>query len=199
MILQNSLWPLFAAASYFRGSPEQNPVTMNARPQVMRKGLFPGHTLIELNDVGRITLNRERETEQDVCLGQHHSLSRLGNWNVGHHLCHTGYVANVWISGSVRGTNGTADVLRALNNGWRCVAWITRGCHGRKMLIDINRHIDTSLNYGNQVGTGIAIQRSGIPRDQLYITSKYDAVDGIDVAHEIHTTLDQVRTFPAMS
>ena len=55
------------------------------------------------------------------------------------------------------------------------------------------RHIDTSLNYGNQVGTGIAIKRSKIPRKELYITSKYDAIDGADPAHEIHTTLNQVR------
>ena len=60
------------------------------------------------------------------------------------------------------------------------------------------RHIDTSLNYRNQVGTGLAIKRSGIPRDQLYITSKYDAVNGTDVTHEIHTTLNQVSEIPGI-
>lgn len=75
-------------------------------------------------------------------------------------------------TGSVRGTDGIKDVLRALDNGWR--------------------HIDTSLNYGNQVGTGIAIKKSGIPREELYITSKYDAINGSDVTHEIQTTLKQL-------
>ena len=56
-----------------------------------------------------------------------------------------------------------------------------------------SRHIDTSLNYDNQVGTGMAIQSSGIPREQLYITSKYDAINGGEVKDEIHTTLKQVR------
>ncbi|KAK4689037.1 hypothetical protein P7C73_g1072, partial [Tremellales sp. Uapishka_1] len=76
-------------------------------------------------------------------------------------------------TGTVRGTDAIKDVLRALENGWR--------------------HIDTSLNYGNQVGTGIAIKKSGIPRKELYITSKYDAVDGKDVAEEIQTTLKQLN------
>ena len=57
-----------------------------------------------------------------------------------------------------------------------------------------DRHIDTSLNYGNQVGTGIAIKKSGIPREELYITTKYDAISGADAATEIHTTLKQVRS-----
>jgi 2,5-diketo-D-gluconate reductase A len=34
------------------------------------------------------------------------------------------------------------------------------------------RHIDTAQMYGNEQGVGIAITASGIPRDQLYITSK---------------------------
>ena len=57
-----------------------------------------------------------------------------------------------------------------------------------------HRHIDTSLNYGNQVGTGVAIKESGVARDQLYITSKYDAENGMDVTHEIKKTLSQVST-----
>ena len=34
------------------------------------------------------------------------------------------------------------------------------------------RHIDTAQMYGNEEGVGLAIARSGIPRDQLYLTSK---------------------------
>jgi 2,5-diketo-D-gluconate reductase A len=50
------------------------------------------------------------------------------------------------------------------------------------------RHIDTASAYGNEVGVGAAIEKSGIPRDELFITTKlwnsdqgtqsaYDAID----------------------
>ncbi len=34
------------------------------------------------------------------------------------------------------------------------------------------RHIDTAQMYGNEQETGVAIAASGIPRDDLFITSK---------------------------
>lgn len=34
------------------------------------------------------------------------------------------------------------------------------------------RHIDTAAIYGNEEGVGRAIEKSGIPRDELYITTK---------------------------
>ena len=34
------------------------------------------------------------------------------------------------------------------------------------------RHIDTAAIYGNEIGVGRAIANSGIPRDELYITTK---------------------------
>ncbi|HXH35818.1 MAG TPA: aldo/keto reductase [Plantibacter sp.] len=34
------------------------------------------------------------------------------------------------------------------------------------------RHIDTASLYGNERGTGLAIRESGIPRDQLFVTTK---------------------------
>src|ERR1700710_2261205 len=35
-----------------------------------------------------------------------------------------------------------------------------------------SRHIDTAEMYGNEKGVGEAIRASGIPRDELFITSK---------------------------
>jgi diketogulonate reductase-like aldo/keto reductase len=46
------------------------------------------------------------------------------------------------------------------------------------------RRIDTSLNYGDQKGIGKAIKASGIPRDQIFITSKIDAPYGYMTTHE---------------
>ncbi|KDQ62687.1 hypothetical protein JAAARDRAFT_54591 [Jaapia argillacea MUCL 33604] len=47
-------------------------------------------------------------------------------------------------------------------------------------------HIDTSAIYGNEDSVGNAIRESGLPRDELYITTKYD---GGDVSQAIETSL----------
>lgn len=49
------------------------------------------------------------------------------------------------------------------------------------------RHIDTAVRYGNETGVGRALAGSGLPRDQLFVTTKLDgdfqgddrAVDGL--------------------
>src|SRR4051794_3965627 len=54
------------------------------------------------------------------------------------------------------------------------------------------RHIDTASLYGNEHGVGVAIERSGIPRDELFITTKLwnsdqgeqAALDAIDLSLE---------------
>lgn len=38
------------------------------------------------------------------------------------------------------------------------------------------RHIDTAVKYGNEVGVGRAIAASGIPRDEIFVTTKLDGV-----------------------
>lgn len=37
------------------------------------------------------------------------------------------------------------------------------------------RHIDTAFAYGNEQGVGEAIRNSGIPRDEIFITTKLEA------------------------
>lgn len=54
------------------------------------------------------------------------------------------------------------------------------------------RHIDTAAVYGNEVGVGRAIAAAGIPRDELYITTKLwnsdqgtqSAIDAMDLSLE---------------
>ncbi|MCU1439211.1 MAG: aldo/keto reductase [Rhodoglobus sp.] len=54
------------------------------------------------------------------------------------------------------------------------------------------RHIDTAAIYGNEIGVGRAIAASGIPRDELYITTKLwnsdqgtqSAFDAVDLSLE---------------
>ena len=64
------------------------------------------------------------------------------------------------------------------------------------------RHIDTAAIYGNEVGVGNAIAKSGIPRDELFITTKLwnsdqgtrSALDAIDLSLE-KLQLDRVNLY----
>jgi 2,5-diketo-D-gluconate reductase A len=64
------------------------------------------------------------------------------------------------------------------------------------------RHIDTAAVYGNEVGVGRAIKKSGIPRDELFITTKLwnsdqgtqSAFDAIDLSLE-KLQLDSVNLY----
>lgn len=64
------------------------------------------------------------------------------------------------------------------------------------------RHIDTAAIYGNEVGVGRAIAASGIPRDELFVTTKLwnsdqgaqSALDAIDLSLE-KLQLDSVNLY----
>jgi 2,5-diketo-D-gluconate reductase A len=64
------------------------------------------------------------------------------------------------------------------------------------------RHIDTAAIYGNEIGVGRAIAASGIPRDELFITTKLwssdqgtqPAFDAIDLSLE-KLQLDSVNLY----
>ena len=58
----------------------------------------------------------------------------------------------IGIGTSTEGEAGVLEVLSALQQGYRL--------------------IDTAVNYGNEVEVGEAIRRSGIPRDEIVVTSK---------------------------
>lgn len=47
------------------------------------------------------------------------------------------------------------------------------------------RHIDTAMAYGNEASVGRAIKDSGIPREEIFLTTKLPAkMKGYDIAHE---------------
>jgi diketogulonate reductase-like aldo/keto reductase len=50
------------------------------------------------------------------------------------------------------------------------------------------RHIDTAQNYGNEESVGRAIRDSGVPREELFITTKFDPRPG-DPAVEAERSL----------
>jgi len=56
------------------------------------------------------------------------------------------------------------------------------------------RHIDTAAIYGNEEGVGAAIASSGIPRDELFVTTKLwnDRHDGDEPAAALRESLDKL-------
>ena len=47
------------------------------------------------------------------------------------------------------------------------------------------RHIDTAMAYGNEASVGRAIKDSGVPREEIFLTTKLPAQNkGYDIAHE---------------
>jgi diketogulonate reductase-like aldo/keto reductase len=52
---------------------------------------------------------------------------------------------------------------------------------------------DTAQAYGNEVEAGRAIRESGLPRDKIFVTTKYSGRDGLDIKTSIHNSLKNVR------
>jgi len=76
---------------------------------------------------------------------------------------------------------GLATTPRQLNDGTTIppVGFGTAGLRGDEAVTAVGqaldngyRLIDTAVNYGNEVEVGEAIRRSGIPRDEIVVTSK---------------------------
>ncbi len=51
------------------------------------------------------------------------------------------------------------------------------------------RHIDTALAYGNESGVGMAIRKSGIPREQIFVTTKVPAE-----IKSVEGTIESIKT-----
>ncbi|KZT03666.1 Aldo/keto reductase [Laetiporus sulphureus 93-53] len=50
-------------------------------------------------------------------------------------------------------------------------------------------HIDTAQAYRNEAEAGVAIHESGLSREEIYITTKYSGVDGLDIDTSIQNSL----------
>ncbi|KZT70674.1 Aldo/keto reductase [Daedalea quercina L-15889] len=53
-------------------------------------------------------------------------------------------------------------------------------------------HIDTAQAYRNEYEAGVAIQESGLAREDLYITTKYSGLNGLDVETSIQNSLNNL-------
>ncbi len=66
----------------------------------------------------------------------------------------------------------------------KCVGWALEAGY---------RHIDTAQRYANEDGVGAALPKSGIPRDEVFITTKFDPAFA-DPVEEAERSLEQLGT-----
>ena len=57
------------------------------------------------------------------------------------------------------------------------------------------RHVDTAQCYGNESGVGKAIAERGIPRDELFVTTKTWTSGYADTARSIDASLSDLRSY----
>ncbi|KAK0199679.1 Aldo/keto reductase [Desarmillaria ectypa] len=50
-------------------------------------------------------------------------------------------------------------------------------------------HFDTAQSYRNETEAGIAIRESGLARNEIFITTKYSGLDGLDIKTSIQNSL----------
>jgi len=50
-------------------------------------------------------------------------------------------------------------------------------------------HVDTAQSYRNEYEAGVAIHESGLPRSEIFITTKYSGLDGLDIKTSIKNSL----------
>ncbi|KAF9807126.1 hypothetical protein IEO21_08379 [Rhodonia placenta] len=53
-------------------------------------------------------------------------------------------------------------------------------------------HIDTAQSYRNEHEAGIAIQESGLSRSELFITTKYSGLNGLDIPTSIRNSIQNL-------
>ncbi|KAI0071306.1 Aldo/keto reductase [Panus rudis PR-1116 ss-1] len=53
-------------------------------------------------------------------------------------------------------------------------------------------HIDTAQSYRNEKEAGVAIKESGLDRKDLYITTKYSGLNGLDIETSINNSLENL-------
>ncbi|KAF7304457.1 Aldo-keto reductase [Mycena chlorophos] len=61
--------------------------------------------------------------------------------------------------------------------------------HGSILNRSMRRGVDTAQAYRNEYEAGVAIRDSGLPRDQLFITTKYSGVDGKGIKQSVKESL----------
>jgi glycerol 2-dehydrogenase (NADP+) len=56
------------------------------------------------------------------------------------------------------------------------------------------RHIDTAADYGNETEVGVGIKRSGVPRSEIFLTTKLGNGSHKAVAERLETSLKNLGT-----
>jgi diketogulonate reductase-like aldo/keto reductase len=56
------------------------------------------------------------------------------------------------------------------------------------------RVLDTAQSYRNESEAGTAIRESGLKREEIYVTTKYSGLDGLDAQTSIRNSLKNVSS-----
>lgn len=56
-------------------------------------------------------------------------------------------------------------------------------------------HTDTAQSYRNEAEAGRAFKESGLARSDVFITTKYSGLDGLDIPTSINNSLKNVSCF----
>jgi diketogulonate reductase-like aldo/keto reductase len=59
----------------------------------------------------------------------------------------------------------------------------------------LNGKKDTAQAYRNEAEAGLAIRDSGLARDDIFITTKYSGLNGLDIEDSIQNSLKNVCLF----
>lgn len=65
----------------------------------------------------------------------------------------------------------------------------------RHFLLCCSSHPDTAQIYRNEVEAGQAFKESGLARSDVFITTKWSGMDGLDIPTSIQNSLKKVRRF----
>lgn len=130
--------------------------------------------LIKLND-GTCILYEPRECcSQLLCTGTSIPSVAFGTWTLG------------------GGTQATDFVDQAISVGFSHI-----GQWQASSEVPLKAHValpDTAQAYRNEEEAGKAIRESGLPRKDLYITTKFSGRDGLDIETSIQNSLKFVSS-----
>jgi len=87
------------------------------------------------------------------------------------------------------GNGPISQVDQAINVGFSHIG--ASMCYSSSFAI--SHSLDTAQAYQNEAEAGQAIRESGLKRDELFITTKYSGLNGLDIKTSINNSLKNVR------
>ena len=93
-----------------------------------------------------------------------------------------------WATGKVPSTKWTKQYQLVLITLVRLILSVTKPIDTRFGVLD------TAQAYRNESEAGTAIRESGLKREEIYVTTKYSGLEGLDVQTSIRNSLKNVSS-----